>query len=172
MWGCVFLFLALFVLLIISLVTYLFDPEVRRGRAFKNALRSRDPVSDEEFLACWFPDARMPAEVPTTVRRVFGKYFGLAPKQLHPDDDFIIIVGELDISDLFVLLERECGVLFEKKELESTWPLTIRAFSDLVCRIRVRRDGPSNDWQTRGATSAPPSAIKAWSDVFLEPPQI
>ena len=131
MWGCVIL-LAVFA--VVSVLVWLLDPNLRRGREFTAELATREPVADDDLFGRHFSPAETGPEVPGRVRRVFTRHMGYPAEKLLPDDDLSFFWNEADAVDLIRDLEREFGIEITVADVATLQSCTIRAVAHLVSR--------------------------------------
>ena len=122
---------------VIVLLVYLFDENLRRGRAFKKELAARPQISDNEMMSRYFAVDEVAPDVPGKVRRIFAENMRYPAEKLLPDDDFAFFWFGLDATDFVKELESAFGITFSDKEMEQT-SCTIRAASALVTDILRR----------------------------------
>lgn len=131
MWGCVGL---LAVLAIVAVLFWLFDPNIRRGRAFTAELAIREPMPDDELFGRHFAAEEAAPDVPGRVRRLFALHTGYPADKLLPDDDLMFFWADLDMNDLICDIEREFGITIANEDAASVPACNIRAVSQLVFR--------------------------------------
>jgi acyl carrier protein len=76
----------------------------------------------------------MPPEIPVRIRRVVGTQLGLPIERLLPDDEFMVVFGDLDFYELILEVEEEFGTKLDKHQLNN--PQTLRGLSELVLASR------------------------------------
>src|SRR5436190_8867912 len=74
-------------------------------RRFNAAYRTRVPMSDEEMLERFYAGSSIDRTIPARVRRIFGEQLQYDPERLHPDDDFMFILAEIDCVELIMEIE-------------------------------------------------------------------
>jgi hypothetical protein len=118
---------------VIFVLVWWLDPNLRRGRKFAAGLKTRPPLSDAQMISRYLAEDDVPAEVPGRVRRVFAKFMAYPAEKLLPDDDLTFFWVDLDMIGLFQELESGFGITISPAEAERI-PCTIRGVSLLVAR--------------------------------------
>lgn len=121
-----------------ALLAWALDADNRAERRFFADLKLRPPVSDHELVTRYF-GSQIPPEIPIRIRRILEEQFGFPVDRLLPDDDFMKLYADLDLSNMASEFENEFDLTLENEELESCNP-TLRGLSELVAeRSRVLR---------------------------------
>ena len=80
-----------------------------------------------------------PAGIEPRLRGVVAERLGVGPEDLRPDvsltDD--LATDSLDLIDLGLALEAECGVVLRRRALES-----VRTYGDLIAAVAAARLAP------------------------------
>ena len=118
---------------VVCLLVWWLDPNLRRQREYEAELKDREPLSDTDMVARYFVETDVPAEVPGQVRRVFARYMEYPADKLLPDDDLAFFWAELDMAELVEELESEFEITITQAEAEQT-PCSIWAVSMMVAR--------------------------------------
>ncbi len=142
------------VAVLVLVLLWRLDPNLRRFRQFDHELAAREPLPDAEWVARYFATDDVPPHIPPQVRRVFAKQMCYPAEKLLPDDDFALFWAELDMADLIEELESEFGIVLSISDTERI-PCTIRAVSLLVAsKVGV----PNQVGEHLDSSSRPPFA--------------
>ena len=129
--------LILLLVLVVAVILATFvDPESRAERRYCKELKLRPPVSDEELVSRFF-GPEMPPEIPIRIRRLVGTQLSLPVDRLLPDDEFMVVFGDLDFYELILEVEEVFGAIRDKYHIND--PQTIRGLAELV---RASRSEP------------------------------
>lgn len=117
------------IVIAIGLLGAFLDPESRAERRYCNELKPRSPVSDEELVSRYF-GSDMPPEIPIGIRRIVGTQLGIPVDRLLPDDEFMVVFGDMDFYELILEVEEEFGEIRDKYQIND--PQTIRGLAESV----------------------------------------
>jgi acyl carrier protein len=129
-------------LLVVVILSWVFDPSERPLRQFKSVLAARESLSDSAMMSQYFSPDFAGHDVPGTVRRIIGEQLGFPADKLLPDDDLSGCYPDLDLIELVRELEEEFEVTISDEDAEQT-AFTIRSLSELMIN-KIGRASPSS----------------------------
>lgn len=92
---------------------------MRANYKFRRRLANRKPLSDEAFIKQYYVNTIIPSTIPLRLRPIYGNYFQIDPKKIHPDE-LPPDIFEFDTSPLVDAIEQEFGITICDDEQERT----------------------------------------------------
>ncbi len=86
---------------------------------FRRVLARRKALSDAEFIAEYYDDTMIPADIPLRLRPIYGQYFEIDPLKIQPED-LPPDIHEFDTRPLVDAIENEFGIRISDDDQERT----------------------------------------------------
>jgi hypothetical protein len=82
----------------------------REARAYQRELQARRNIDDNAFLERFYSQTDVPRDIPIRLRRLFVQELDSLFLRMHPEDQFVWLVEDIDLSPFIRMVEREFAV--------------------------------------------------------------
>ncbi len=90
------------------------------SRAYQRELDQRMDLSDDAFLDQFYRESNVRRDIPLRIRRLLAKKVDSRLARVHPNDLLYLTFDDLDLGDVWHMVEKEFGLKISRQEVE-TW---------------------------------------------------